>query len=210
MENNNSIQLTGKLVEAPAYAFDDGCKGWYSAMIDVPRLSNAVDRIPVLLPESQLKKPLKAGDSVRVHGDVRTNNYLRDNGSTKLAINIRAEKLLDADDRENNNLVRIIGNICKAPAFHVSPFGREITDMMIAVTAEPGHTDFIPAVAFGSVARWSQHLATGDRVQILGRMQSRPYIKRFEDGSCEDRVAYEVTVMRMSKADCWVEGRAYG
>ena len=41
----------------------------------------------------------------------------------------------------------------------------------------------------------------GDRVAVTGRIQSRTYQKTLPDGSTEERVAYEVSVSQIERAD---------
>ena len=40
-------------------------------------------------------------------------------------------------------------------------------------------------------------MEVGTEVKIVGRIQSRSYEKKFEDGSSETRVAYEVSIASM-------------
>lgn len=39
----------------------------------------------------------------------------------------------------------------------------------------------------------------GEHVQLLGRIQSREYVKRISDTETEKRVAYEVSVSKLEK-----------
>ena len=46
----------------------------------------------------------------------------------------------------------------------------------------------------GRNARFCQNLEVGSQIKLVGRVQSRTYEKKHEDGSVETRVAYEVSV----------------
>ena len=72
--------------------------------------------------------------------------------------------------------------------------GREIADILLAVNRAYGKSDYIPSIAWGRTARFCQNLPTGTEVKIIGRVQSRKYEKKHEDGTIENRVAYEVSI----------------
>ena len=92
------------------------------------------------------------------------------------------------------NEVVLIGYICKKPIYRQTPFGREIADLLLAVNRAYNKSDYIPSIAWGRNARFCQNLEVGTRVKVVGRVQSRTYEKKFEDGTSETRVAYEVSI----------------
>src|SRR5699024_7773935 len=92
------------------------------------------------------------------------------------------------------NEVVLIGYICKKPIYRQTPFGREIADLLLAVNRAYNKSDYIPSIAWGRNARFCQNLEVGTRVKVVGRVQSRNYEKKFEDGTSENRVAYEVSI----------------
>ena len=92
------------------------------------------------------------------------------------------------------NEVVLIGFVCKKPIYRQTPFGREIADLLLAVNRAYNKSDYIPTIAWGRNARFCQNLEVGTQVKIVGRVQSRQYEKKFEDGTSEIRVAYEVSV----------------
>ena len=108
----------------------------------------------------------------------------------------------DVEDEENEmvkkdtitNEVILIGYICKKPIYRQTPFGREISDLLLAVNRAYNKSDYIPCIAWGRNARFCQNLEVGSQVKIVGRVQSRMYEKKHEDGTVENRVAYEVSV----------------
>ena len=55
-------------------------------------------------------------------------------------------------------------------------------------------SDYIPAIAWGRNARFCQNIEVGTKVKITGRVQSRNYEKKFEDGTTQTRTAYEVSI----------------
>ena len=74
------------------------------------------------------------------------------------------------------------------------PFGREIADLLLAVNRAYNKSDYIPTIAWGRNARFCQNLEVGTQVKIVGRVQSRIYEKKYEDGTVEQKVAYEVSI----------------
>ena len=92
------------------------------------------------------------------------------------------------------NEVVLIGYICKKPIYRQTPFGREISDILLAVNRAYNKSDYIPCIAWGRNARFCQNIEVGTQVKIVGRVQSRTYEKKFEDGTSETRIAYEVSV----------------
>ena len=62
-----------------------------------------------------------------------------------------------------------------------------------------GKSDYIPCICWGRNARYASAFEVGEHVQIIGRIQSRTYIKKLSDTLTEERTAYEVSV---SKLEC--------
>jgi single-stranded DNA-binding protein len=73
--------------------------------------------------------------------------------------------------------------------------GREICDLMLAVNRRYERSDYIPCIAWGRIASQAALWDLGETVAINGRLQSRTYNKVLEDGTTEERTAYEVSVV---------------
>ena len=65
---------------------------------------------------------------------------------------------------------------------------------MLAVNRAYNKSDYIPCIAWGRNARFSQNLEIGTKVKVVGRVQSREYEKKHEDGTVETKIAYEVSI----------------
>ena len=100
-----------------------------------------------------------------------------------------------------SNEVTLVGFICKPPIYRQTPFGREITDVLLAVNRAYNKSDYIPCIAWGRNARFCSKMSVGTEVKITGRVQSRTYEKKYEDGTIEQRVAYEVSVGNLELID---------
>jgi len=93
------------------------------------------------------------------------------------------------------------GYICKEPVYRTTPFGREITDILLAVNRSYNKSDYIPIIAWGRNARFAKNLQIGDNVKLWGRIQSRNYQKRVSDDEVITKTAYEVSINRMELVD---------
>ena len=93
-----------------------------------------------------------------------------------------------------SNEVTLNGYICKKPIYRQTPFGREIADLLLAVNRAYNKSDYIPCIAWGRNARFCENIEVGTEVKVVGRVQSRTYEKKYEDGTSETKVAYEVSI----------------
>ena len=93
----------------------------------------------------------------------------------------------------DENSVFLTGTLCRVPNLRVTPMGRDICDLMLAVNRSYARSDYLPCICWGLRAREAARWPVGTAVRLEGRFQSRPYIKLTETGPVE-RVAYEVSV----------------
>ena len=154
---------------------------------------------------------LQEGKKLLVKGQFRSYNSY-ENEKNRLILTVFAKDVteLEEDEQEENeiskkdtitNEVVLIGYICKKPIYRQTPFGREIADLLLAVNRAYNKSDYIPSIAWGRNARFCQNLEVGTRVKIVGRVQSRNYEKKLEDGTVETRVAYEVSIGSLEVID---------
>lgn len=195
----NSIEISGNVASECVFSHEIYGEGFYSFMLESRRLSGNEDKIRVTVSERILdKEKMSLGSFVYVKGQVRSYNSLVENKS-RLVITVFAKEL-DYDRFEDVNTVNLDGFICKKPVYRVTPLGREIADMLLAVNRAYNKSDYIPCIAWGRNARFSSDFKLGDNIRIWGRIQSRTYKKHTENGD-EERTAYEVSVSRLEKAE---------
>ena len=140
----NEITLRGSLKELPSFSHENHGKRFCRFYLEVPRLSGAVDTLPVIV-EEQVFAQLDptAGEMLTVVGQVRSHNQ-RSNGVRHLMIFVFATNII-VEDGEPINEVNIKGPLCREPTFRLTPLGREICDAMLAVprafhrAARPDH-----------------------------------------------------------------------
>lgn len=107
---------------------------------------------------------------------------------------------MDPTENDYLNSITITGFICKDVIYRTTPKGREIGDMLVAVNRAYGKSDYIPCIAWGRNARFAKGMALGSHIAITGRIQSRAYNKKIDEDTFEERVAYELSVSRLSYA----------
>lgn len=199
-ETANALHLCGMLTEEPTYGHEVFGEKFYYATLSVPRLSGAEDLLPITLSERLMEDhPIAVGSSLALEGQLRSYNKVIE-GAGRLLITGFAQRLLPTDTGENPNQVHLTGALCKPPSYRTTPFGREIADLMLAVNRAYGKSDYIPCITWGRTARFASHLKVGEKVQLLGRFQSRSYQKQLPDGAIITKMAYEVSVGRLSLA----------
>ena len=196
---NNSIVLRGILVELPKFSHENHGKRFLRFVLEVPRLSGAVDLLPVIAEESLVGALDPCGGGMlTVTGQVRSHN-LRPEGGRRLMIFVFASSIL-AEDGEPINDVTLEGPLCKEPVYRRTPLGREICDMMLAVPRAFRRADYLPCIAWGRTALELSGCHTRDRIRIEGRLQSRIYTKLTEDGP-EERTAYEISALSAERIE---------
>lgn len=207
-ERNNNITVFGLVAEEPAFNHEVFGEKFFKMMVSVNRVSGTVDILPVLISEriADLKE-LKTGACVTITGRIRSyNEHIGEKSKLILAIFTENIEIYEneAEPPFDNDVV-LRGFICKEPNYRVTPLGREITDVLIAVNRAYGKSDYIPCIVWGRNAKFAGRLETGEHIQIQGRFQSREYAKKISDNEVETRTAYEVSVSRIDYAE---EGEA--
>lgn len=202
---NNFITLAGEIVSEPGFSHEVFGEGFYIVNLEVARLSRATDVLPVTISERIMdREGFARGSHVGLTGQIRSyNNYLESERRNRLIITVFARdyELLESLPGRNVNEVFLNGYICKPPVYRTTPFGREIADLLVAVNRSYNKSDYIPCIMWGRNARFGSRLNVSDNVRLWGRMQSRSYQKKLEDGSVADKVAYEVSVSKIEAGE---------
>ena len=194
---NNVLKLCGVIESAPVLDHEVFGEQFYRMELKVPRLSGTYDLLPVTVSERLMEGEVAPGMQIGISGQLRSYNKVI-GGSGRLLLTAFAQQLETPDETQNPNTVQLTGAICKPPSFRTTPFGREIADLMLAVNRSFGKSDYIPCIAWGRTARYAATLQVGDKLCIQGRFQSREYQKQMPDGNVINRIAYEVSISRLS------------
>ena len=200
----NTVHLCGVIVETPVFSHQTYGESFYTFIIGVERNSGYEDKLNVMISERLLNVyKLSGDDTALVSGQIRTYNGQVD-GKNKLNIVVFASDMeLVGCDEGHFNQVYLEGFICKTPIGRVSPLGRRICDIMLAVNRMYNKSDYIPCIAWGRNAIFAEGLEVGNKISLTGRMQSREYRKRLDDGNVEQRVAFEVSILQLENCEEW-------
>lgn len=200
---NNHLVLVGKVTSEKRFSHEIYGEKFYIFDLEVPRLSGNADIIPITISERLLEaEGLEIEKKVVVTGQFRSyNSYQNERNKLVLTVFAKDVKFVENQDEEIqaskdfvSNEVILNGYICKKPIYRQTPFGREIADLLLAVNRAYNKSDYIPCIAWGRNARFCESIEVGTEVKIIGRVQSRSYEKKYEDGTSEIKVAYEVSI----------------
>lgn len=198
--NNNEVELIGTVESELSFSHEVYGEGFYKFTLDVPRLSDISDKISITVSERLLTDiNLVIGQTIFVSGQFRSYNNYSESGN-KLILTVFARDIItDTDQQEgkNPNHIFLNGFLCKKPVYRTTPFGREITDILIAVNRAYNKSDYIPAIAWGRNARFASTLDVGENVKIWGRIQSRDYQKKIDEENVITKTAYEISISKM-------------
>ncbi|WP_294900875.1 single-stranded DNA-binding protein [uncultured Eubacterium sp.] len=197
---NNQVTMMGEIVSAFQFSHEVFGEGFYMVELAVSRLSNYSDYIPLMISERLIDTEQDyTGQFIRVSGQFRSyNRHEEKKNRLVLSVFVRELEFLDEiDENEKTNQIFLDGYICKEPIYRKTPLGREIADVLLAVNRSYGKSDYIPCICWGRNARFASGFTVGSHIQILGRVQSREYVKRISEEEVEHRVAYEVSVSKV-------------
>ena len=194
---NNYIMLVGKITSEKKFSHEIYGESFFNFDLEIPRLSGISDIIPITISERLIANfDLSIGKQVVIEGQFRSYNTYEDSKS-RLILTVFVKEIREKGEDEEikvPNEVQLVGHICRKPIYRKTPFGREIADILVAVNRAYNKSDYIPCIAWGRNARFCENMQIGTELKLVGRVQSRPYEKKHEDGTVEQRTAYEVSI----------------
>ncbi len=201
---NNQVTIMGEIISDFTFSHEVFGEGFYMVDVSVRRLSNSEDIIPLMVSERLIDVSRNySGEFVMVTGQFRSYNR-HDELKNRLVLSVFVREITFIDeemDGAKTNTILLDGYICKNPVYRKTPLGREIADLLLAVNRPYGKSDYIPCICWGRNARYASTFEVGEHVQIIGRIQSREYVKKITETETQKRIAYEVSV---SKLECMV------
>ena len=194
---NNYIMLVGKVTSEKKLSHEIYGESFFNFDLEIPRLSGISDIIPITISERLIANfDLSIGKQVVIEGQFRSYNAYEDSRS-RLVLTVFVKEIREKGEDEDikiPNEVHLVGHICRKPIYRKTPFGREIADILVAVNRAYNKSDYIPCITWGRNARFCEDMPIGTELKLVGRVQSRPYEKKHEDGTVETRIAYEVSI----------------
>ena len=195
--DNNKVYLSGVIDSEPTFSHEIYGEGFFDTTLRVKRLSMQDDIIPITVSERLINEQnLVVGKSLAIKGQFRSYNKLVE-GKSKLMLTVFVREVVSSEG-EDTNIIKLVGYICKEPIYRTTPFKREICDLLLAVNRAYNKSDYLPCIAWGRSARFISQVGVGEKLYITGRIQSREYQKKLDNGNVETRVAYEVSISRVS------------
>ena len=206
---NNQVSIVGEIVSDFSYSHEVYGEGFFVVEVAVNRLSNYADYIPLMISERLIDTTQSyIGEKIHVTGQFRSyNRHEETRNRLILSVFVRELEFVDEfwendEEEKKSNSIILDGYVCKAPVYRKTPLGREIADLLVAVNRSYGKSDYIPCICWGRNARFASAFEVGEHVQVMGRIQSREYMKKITETESQKRVAYEVSV---SKLECMDE-----
>ena len=202
---NNQVTIIGEVASEFVFSHEVFGEGFYMVDVLVKRLSNSDDRIPLMISERLIDVTQDyTGEYIMAYGQFRSyNQHEEKKNKLVLSVFVREVSFVEEElDGAKTNSILLEGYICKRPIYRKTPLGREIADLLLAVNRPYGKSDYIPCICWGRNARFAASFEVGEHVQVLGRIQSREYIKKLTETETEKRTAYEVSV---SKLECVID-----
>ncbi len=199
---NNQVTIMGKVATEFSFSHEVFGEGFYMVEVEVKRLSNSEDRIPLMISERLIDVTQDyTGEYIMVHGQFRSyNRHEEQKNRLVLSVFVREISFMEEEpDGTKTNSIWLDGYICKEPIYRKTPLGRRSQIFCLRLTAHMENLTTFHVSAGGRNARYASGFEVGEHVQLLGRIQSREYVKRISDTETEKRVAYEVSVSKLEK-----------
>ncbi len=201
---NNQVVIMGEVVSDFVFSHEIFGEGFYMVDVNVPRLSDSSDIIPLMVSERLIDVGADyKGLNIMVQGQFRSYNR-HEERKNRLVLSVFAREIEFVDETPESsktNQIYLDGYICKEPVYRKTPLGREIADLLLAVNRPYGKSDYIPCICWGRNARFASNFTVGTRCEIWGRIQSREYMKRLSEEDAEKRIAYEVSVSKLELSE---------
>ena len=196
LKTNNKGKIKGRILEKAENKYSIEGENFYEGKLVIERLSETNDVLPFTISEKLVKAyklTLEAGMNVSFSGELRSYNKIVD-GKSRLILSFFVKEVNALEDEEESDLneLNLTGYICKEPIFRTTPFNRQICDVLLAVNRPNfNKSDYIPCILWGRNAKFIQSQKVGTKINLTGRIQSRPYRKEISEGVFEERTAYE-------------------
>lgn len=189
--------LTGKIVSEILFSHKVREKSFFKIYVSVERLSGVKDVIPVIFPEhicslDILSKAIEEKSDITVLGECRSHTFPT---TGKHSVFIYARQILPPVlIKASNNYLEIKGYLCRVGELRTTLSGKTILDVLVAVDKDNNRESYIPCIAWNIKEEEMEQIKVGEFIWMVARMQSRKYIKRYENGECEEKTAYEISI----------------
>ena len=135
---NNQVTIMGEIVSPFFFSHEVYGEGFYMVDVQVKRLSNSEDRIPLMISERLIDVSQDyTGEFIMVSGQFRSyNRHDEQKNRLVLSVFVREVEFIEEElDGAKTNNIFLDGYICKLPVYRKTPLGREIADLLLAVNS---------------------------------------------------------------------------
>lgn len=190
----NKIQLSG-VINNITYSHTIGTTDYDKAEIIVPKY-NGEDVLQLRF--KHYSNTHENGEQIALVGNIRSYSEKLE---TKNKVHLYVFTYFDKPENDSEeevvwNNFEVDGRICKIDNIRTSANGKQNIHFILAnnIISKNTHqklNTYIPMVAFGDTAVEIAKLHVSDKIQVTGKLNSREYIKKLDDGTLETRMAYE-------------------
>lgn len=153
----------------------------YTAILETKRLSGVIDCVPLYIPKlfgNDFVDISNSDCTVKINGEIE--NFLERDKNNKQHFNVcvyvKDYEIINITDATENKC-HIMAFLCKKLECRETPKGRIVTDLTVVVNHRKG-CNYLPVIAWGKHAlSISDECSIGDKVELIGRFQSREYVK---------------------------------
>ena len=128
---NNQVVIMGTIAGGFTYSHEIFGEGFYMVDVEVQRLSDSTDLIPLMVSERLMDVTRDyTGTMVMVTGQFRSYNR-HEEKKNRLILSVFArevEMIEEMGESAKSNQIYLDGYICKEPIYRKTPLGREIAD----------------------------------------------------------------------------------
>lgn len=164
----NKVVLVGRVESEIKYSHQIKGEIFFCVTIGVKRDSDEIDHVKVIFPEYMAHR--FCNEFVYVEGYVRSHNKEHDEMYVLC-------KYAEAVEEEYKNECYLEGYIVSKSTLRITPTGKKICDVRIAVNRNYHKSDYVQLVFWNDLARCIESSPVGTYIYISGRMQSREYEK---------------------------------
>lgn len=192
----NEATLAGKIVSPVTFDHEFKEKVYYKFFVTVKRNSGVFDTIPILLSEKLYKiYDFCEGAYVYIKGQYIS---YREKDTRKILLYVCANELEFLPTEYYTNEILLTGYVAEKGQNRKTPLGKTIMDIKLIVYRKNERSSYIPCIIWELSHSNEEKIKIGEKISIRGRIQSREYTKKYDDGNKEIKVTYEVSAFHFS------------
>lgn len=205
MIDTNKLTLIGKIISIPTL---NQKKHRYEFTISVPRKSNRQDILPCYIPErlyDMIKEDLDFSTLSKFSGRLCTENTFDEQNRSHLHLYaFILNVMLPEEHEEYCNTVELTAHVCRKPTSRVTPKGKNITETLLACNSTNKRSEYLPTIFWNKISTQANKLNVQDTIKLIGRFQSRDYVKAETDNQLGviayiSKTAYELSCVYFEK-----------